>query len=244
MARGHEFAPDWASAPGDTIADILGEREISLADFAAQIGQTPEEAMDLLQGRATITLKTARLLGQALGASVEFWMSRDFQYREDASRIHAADRGWLSELPLSDMIKFGWLRPVPHPSEEVGACLRYFGLPTVSAWRQAYADLVDAVAFQDVTVIRLSPRGSRRVVAAGRDRSRGDGVRQLGSGLLPAVSSASPDTDARRTLRVSSRRYKPCAQQAVLRCQSSARRMGVGRAAPPDSYPRARPCYC
>jgi plasmid maintenance system antidote protein VapI len=148
MARGHEFTPDWASSPGDTIADILGERQISLADFAAQIGQTPEEAMDLLQGRATITLRTARMLRQALGGSVEFWMSRDFQYREDVSRIHAADREWLSELPLGDMIKFGWLKPVPHPSQEVGACLGYFGVPTVSAWRQKYADLLEAVAFR------------------------------------------------------------------------------------------------
>ncbi len=148
MSRGHEFTPDWASAPGDTIADILCERKISLADFATQIAQTPAEAMDLLQGRATITLRTARLLRQTLGGSVEFWMSRDFQYREDVCRIHAADREWLSELPLGDMIKFGWLRPVPHPSEEVGACLRYFGVPTVSAWRQAYADLQDAVAFK------------------------------------------------------------------------------------------------
>jgi plasmid maintenance system antidote protein VapI len=148
MARGPEFTPDWASAPGDTITDILDEREISLADFAAQIGQTPDEVMDLLQGRATITLRMARLLRQALGGSIEFWMARDFQYREDTSRIHASDQEWLSELPLSDMINFGWLRPMPHPSEEVAACLRYFGVPTVSAWRQAYADIQDAVAFR------------------------------------------------------------------------------------------------
>lgn len=148
MPSGHEFRPDWASAPGDTIADILAERDLSLADFAQRIGQTPEHATDLLQGRATITIRIARLLEQVLGASVEFWMSRDFQYREDIARLHVADQEWLTELPIGDMIRFGWLRPVPHPSEEVAACLRFFSVPSISAWREAYANLLDMVAFR------------------------------------------------------------------------------------------------
>jgi len=75
-------------------------------------------------------------------------MSRDFQYREDTARLHSADGDWLSELPLSDMIRFGWLIPVPRPSEEMQACLRFFGVPNVSTWRQVYAELQETVAFR------------------------------------------------------------------------------------------------
>ncbi len=148
MASTREFRPDWASAPGDTIADILGERRLSLNDFAKRIGQSQKYAHDLLEGRATITLAVARRVGQVLGGSVEFWISRDFQYREDIARFTTADKEWLDGLPVGDMIKFGWLHPIPHPSEELGACLRFFGVPNVSVWRQKYGELQKIVAFR------------------------------------------------------------------------------------------------
>lgn len=148
MPKSHEFHPDWTSAPGDTIADILAECDLSLIEFAQRMGHTPEQARVLLQGRATITIGIARQLEQVLGASVEFWMSRDFQYRRDIATLQSADEEWLTELPVGDMIKFGWLKQVPHPSEEMAACLRFFNVPSVSIWRQAYADVQDMVAFR------------------------------------------------------------------------------------------------
>jgi plasmid maintenance system antidote protein VapI/Zn-dependent peptidase ImmA (M78 family) len=149
MTSTQEFCPDWASAPGDTIADILRERDLSESEFAQRIGHTPENVQALLQGRATITLAIARRLEQVLGASVEFWMSRDFQYRQDIARLQAThEKKWLTELPVGDMIKFGWLRPVPHPSDEVTACLRFFNVPSVETWRETYASLQQMVAFR------------------------------------------------------------------------------------------------
>ncbi len=142
------FSPDWVSPPGDTISDILAERNLPLPKFAKDIGQSIEEAIDLIQGRSTITIRTARELERVLGASVQFWMARDFRYREDVKRLRSADEAWLSELPLGDMIKFGWLTPTPKPSEEMAACLRFFNVPDVAAWGRRYAFLHGAVPFR------------------------------------------------------------------------------------------------
>jgi HTH-type transcriptional regulator / antitoxin HigA len=157
MPSSDEFRPDWASAPGDTIADILRERGLSVTEFAQRMGETQEHARDLLEGRGTITIGIARRLKRVLGASVEFWMSRDFQYREDIARLPLADRAWLDELPVGDMVKFGWLKPTPHPSKEVAACLRFFDVPSVPAWRQAYANLQEIVAFRTSTSFDSRP---------------------------------------------------------------------------------------
>lgn len=143
-----EFAPDWVSAPGDTIADILQERDCSASEFARQIGYPLAEVHDLLQGRATISLAVARQLERVLGASVEFWMTRDFQYRQDTQRLHVADNQWLAGLPVGDMIRFGWLKPVPHPAHEAEACLRFFDVPSVRAWHKLYGNLEEMVAFR------------------------------------------------------------------------------------------------
>lgn len=148
MRSSQEFRPDWASAPGDTISDILKERNVSVGEFARLMGHTLERASELLQGRATITIAVARQLERVLGGSVEFWMSRDFQFRQDVIKLRKAEEDWITELPVGDMIRFGWLKPVPHPSEEVAACLHFFGVPSVRAWREAYAGLQKVIAFR------------------------------------------------------------------------------------------------
>ena len=139
MPSSEVFRPASAAAPGDTISGILEERKLSVAECAHLMAHTPENARDLIQGRATITIAVARQLARVLGASVEFWMSRDFQYRQDIARLRLvheeAHEGWLAELPIGDMIKLGWLTPVPHPSDEVTACLRFFNVPSVAALR-------------------------------------------------------------------------------------------------------------
>jgi plasmid maintenance system antidote protein VapI/Zn-dependent peptidase ImmA (M78 family) len=143
-----DFRPDWLSAPGETILDILNERHLSVSQFASLMRQTADEVENLLEGRVTITLAVARQLSKVLGGSVEFWISRDFQYRDQAARLHVNDEGWLSELPLGDMIKYGWLNPVPRPTDEISACLSFFGVADISAWRTRYRQLLDIVAFR------------------------------------------------------------------------------------------------
>jgi HTH-type transcriptional regulator/antitoxin HigA len=143
----NEFRPDWASPPGDTISDILGERQLSDIEFASQIGRSLEEAKILLQGRTSITIGLARQLETVLGASVEFWMSRDFQYQQDIARLQKANEKWLSALPLADMIKFGWLSR-PESSDRLASCLRFFNVPSVAAWKDAYTSVLQLAAFR------------------------------------------------------------------------------------------------
>ena len=148
MSTSEGFQPDWSSAPGETITDILEEREISNESFASSMGLSQEKTDDLLQGRSTVTINVARLLTGVLGASVEFWMSRDYQYRQDSKRLQEDEVGWLRKLPLGDMIRFGWLSPPPLPSEELAACLRFFNASSVVEWREKYSSLQGSAAFR------------------------------------------------------------------------------------------------
>lgn len=148
MKLSQEFRPDWASPPGDTIRDILRERHISEVEFARLMRITSERASELLEGRASVTIGIARRLESLFGASVEYWMSRDFQFREDLARFRSGEEQWLAELPLGDMKRYGWLKPAPHPANEVASCLRFFDVPTIGAWREKYANLHQMMAFR------------------------------------------------------------------------------------------------
>ncbi|MFA7242783.1 MAG: ImmA/IrrE family metallo-endopeptidase [Sulfuricellaceae bacterium] len=138
-----EFAPDWISAPGETIADLLEERNWSHAGLAVRTGFTEKHIHLLLQGNAPISEDTALKLERVLGGSAHFWMNLETQYREQLLRREAVDAlaqeaGWLKELPLSDMLKFGWVEKAADKAQQVYACLCYFGVASVEAWRAQY----------------------------------------------------------------------------------------------------------
>jgi HTH-type transcriptional regulator / antitoxin HigA len=156
MAKIIEFQPDWVSAPGDTVADVLEERNLSLSDFAKDIGHTREYAQDLLDGRATITASLARQLERVVGGTATFWMNRETQYRNGLAQIFrddqdAPDSGWLTEIPFTDMVKFGWIPRISSSADKVAECLRFFGVSSSQAWRERYGDAVKMAAFRTST---------------------------------------------------------------------------------------------
>lgn len=75
------FDSDWASPPGDTITDLLEERDWSLEFLAEKLNLTEEQARDLLVGKLAITPELALQLEQVLGSTAEFWLNREAQYR-------------------------------------------------------------------------------------------------------------------------------------------------------------------
>ena len=152
-----EFQHNWISAPGDTISDILSERKLSVGELAKRMDCRQVDLIDLIQGRAVVTLAIARQLEKVLGASVEYWMTRDYQYRHDVERLHMHERAWIKQLPLSDMIRFGWIRPTPHPKDEADACLRFFDVNTISEWREKYSKVHNLAAFRTSSTFDSSP---------------------------------------------------------------------------------------
>ncbi len=162
MSEEKDFQPDWVSPPGETIAEILEQRNLSPTTFAERIGRTSEEIQGLIRGDEKITIETARKLESVLGASVAFWMIRESQYRDDQTRLasyivsDAGDR-WLAGLPLTDMVKFGWIKPVRRATGVLAECLRFFDVPNVQAWREKYNGMLRQAAFKTSRSFQANP---------------------------------------------------------------------------------------
>ena len=153
MSGTDAFEPDWVSPPGDTMRDLIDDRNLTIAEFARQIGHTPEEATCLLQGQMSLTTETAQKLEVVLGSSARFWLTRESQYRSDVARLqdtgeHLDVEGWLRELPLSDMIDFGCVDPSADASRRTTQVLQFFGVSGLAEWRTTYREILGAAAFR------------------------------------------------------------------------------------------------
>ncbi len=79
------FEPKWPlPPPGDTILDILEEKNWTQAEFADRAGFTIKHASQLVRGKAAITEDTALRLERVFGGNAEFWLSREARYRKEA----------------------------------------------------------------------------------------------------------------------------------------------------------------
>lgn len=139
LSNAMQKQPDWISPPGDTMISILEERELTVEQFARSIGLTTSTAQSVLDGTKGIDSSLAKRLATILGASKEFWIARESDYRalvEPAQNKVVSNLDQLvKSLPVSDMQKFGWIHKRTTPEEKVTECLEFFGVSSLAQWQ-------------------------------------------------------------------------------------------------------------
>lgn len=156
------FEPDWLSAPGGTILDIMEERDMSSKELASLLGYSLERTERLINGKEAITRDVATLLSERVGGSEKFWLSREKNYRSEVARLQSsgsapAAKAWLDELPLKDMHKFGWIPSHSRVEDNVGACLAFFRVRDVTEWRTKYSQFLSLVSFRTSPTHKSEP---------------------------------------------------------------------------------------
>ena len=145
------FSPDWNSPPGDTILDLIEEKNWTQTDLAKRMGYSLKHVNRLVKGKVALTEDTAILLERVLGGGARFWLAREAQYRERIARrkeaaSHAGWVSWLDELPVRELMKTAGgitKRRIDAKSKPfiVDDCLRFFGVASPSEWRNRYCEI-------------------------------------------------------------------------------------------------------
>lgn len=159
------FTPDWVSVPGDTIADLLEERGWTQAELAKRTGFTNKHINLLIKGNAPIYEDTALKLERVLGSTARFWLAREAQYRELLARAKERrslqqDAAWLKQIPLKEMIRFGWVREFKDKGEQVAECLRFFGVASVEVWKSQFNQPLAAFRMSAIYKTRIESQNS------------------------------------------------------------------------------------
>ena len=78
--------------PGEFLAEILGELEMSQAAFARAIGVSAMRVSHVVKGTRPVTAELALLIGKALGQSPEYWLNLQSNYDLETARKRSGRR--------------------------------------------------------------------------------------------------------------------------------------------------------
>jgi HTH-type transcriptional regulator/antitoxin HigA len=151
MITDQMFKPDWASPPGDTVADLLEERGLTVADFASQLDEPIKDVESLLAGRAPITPRTAEKLANTLGSTARFWLNREAVFQRDlltAKERRTDNEAWIKGLPVADMIRMEWIPAAKTVADKLVACFDFFDVESCDEWREKTASVMGVASFR------------------------------------------------------------------------------------------------
>jgi plasmid maintenance system antidote protein VapI len=162
MADTSTFEPDWLSPPGETIRHILRERRLNTSDLVPRLELSAFDFEALISGSLEISPLLAQRLEDVVGMSAQFWERREQQYRADQRRLTdraraPSARDWIRDLPVQDMVKFGWIRRTNAIADKEAECLRFFGVQSIGEWHAAYQSPLLVAAFRTSAAYPSSP---------------------------------------------------------------------------------------
>jgi len=82
----NQYTPDSVSLPGETLREVLDERQMTQADLAERMGRPKKTVNEIVQGKAAITPGTALQLERVLGVPAGFWNNLEQTYWEHQAR--------------------------------------------------------------------------------------------------------------------------------------------------------------
>ena len=136
----YRYEPEIILPPGETLSERLEEIGMTQAELAVRTGLSTKHVNQIIRGSAPITSETALRLEHATRTSASVWNNLEIAYRDYASRQEeearlAQDIGWLTELPVVELIKRGYIKKKPANSvEQLREICRFFGVANRAAW--------------------------------------------------------------------------------------------------------------
>lgn len=76
----HGISPDLLIHPGETISDLLEERNITQKELAQRAGVSEAFLSDVIHGKKDVSKELAMNLELALGVSRSFWLNLQANY--------------------------------------------------------------------------------------------------------------------------------------------------------------------
>ena len=137
------YLPDHVSLPGETLQEVLDDRQMSQTEFAERTGRPKKTINEIIKGKASITSETALQFERVLGIPATFWNSLERNYQDYVARAQEEEllrssTDWLRQIPVSALEKLGWIERRSEKVDTVREVLSFFGVASPSEWEQVF----------------------------------------------------------------------------------------------------------
>lgn len=139
MTDEHPFTPDYAVPPGETLADLLDEHEMTQTELARRLGVSLKHVNQVIKGAAPISAELALGLEKVLGVSASFWLKREAVYQGKLAELEEREElaeavDWAKQFPVVELKKRGYIPARAAGVELVVHVLRFFGIAQPEQW--------------------------------------------------------------------------------------------------------------
>lgn len=142
----HDFEPDYAHPPGETLRQTLDAIGMSQAEFARRADLSTKHVNQIIQGEAPITPDTAVALERVTRIRAAAWNGLEANYqaktRLPISRqsLSEDDLAWMRAMPVRELIKRGFLPDTRDSAVLFERLLRFFRVANRRAWEAVWLD--------------------------------------------------------------------------------------------------------
>lgn len=131
-----KFNPGFAIPPGETLQEMLDDRDMTQKELANRTGLTPKHINKIIKGTASITHDTAIKLESVLGISANFWNNLEMKYQETKARLEALsaveeEKVILKQIPYTQMANLGWVETTRNAIEKIINLRVFFGVASL-----------------------------------------------------------------------------------------------------------------
>lgn len=127
-----------AIPPGETIKEMLEDRDMSQVEFAERMDCSTKFISQLINGKVALTHPTALKLESVLGVPARFWNNLEALYQEDLARIDQisnleSEINLSKSFPYSDLANRKWVKKTRNAVERVEELRSYYEVATLGS---------------------------------------------------------------------------------------------------------------
>lgn len=136
----NQYVPNTASAPGETLQEVLEDRGMTQQELAERLGMAPKTVNEIIKGKAPLTHDTALAMERVLGISAGFWNRMEAAYQEslarqrDRARLEKAQE-WLKGFPVAEMVAKNFVARRADAVAQAEELLRFLRVASPVEWK-------------------------------------------------------------------------------------------------------------
>jgi HTH-type transcriptional regulator / antitoxin HigA len=147
------FSPDYAVPPGETLAELLDDQNMTQTELARRMGVSLKHVNQIVKGAAPISPEVALGLEKVVGPSSSFWLTREALYQGKLAELAEREDlqvavAWAAKFPISELKKLGFIPGTAKGVEIVVHLLRFLGLAQPRQWTDPSAAYRKSKAFE------------------------------------------------------------------------------------------------